>query len=254
MKLSIVTCTYNSEAYLQQTIDSVIAQQLDSTIYEHIFIDGNSNDKTLEIIKNYQISQWDLYTIIVIQKQPKGIYNAMNEWIKIAQGEYITFLNSDDYYSQKVLKDYVEFIEKDWNKDLYYGINNFINIDWKFLHEYPHRSIYKKWLNPYLLGMACYVSHPSTLYKKELHNKYWLYNENLRLVSDAEFFITLAKAKISNTFYNTVIANFRIHEWSASNNTDLQERENEKVRINIFGKFLGTIMNQVFKIMKRILS
>jgi len=252
MILSIITCTFNSEKYLQETINSVINQNLNSNDYEHIFIDWFSTDDTINIIKEYIKNNAD-NKIILKQYQAKWIYNAMNKWVKLAKWEYITFLNSDDYYNNNALKDYLNFVNNDWNKDLYYWINNVVNSNWKKLHEYPNRAIYKKWLNRYILSMACYIFQSSTLYKKELHNKYWLYNENLKLVSDGEFFIKLAKWNITNTFYNKVIANFRMHDWSASNSTRLQMNENEKIRINIFWKIVWTIMNYCFKIIKFIL-
>jgi len=250
MKLSIITCTYNSEKYLQETINSIINQCLNNKIFEHIFIDWNSSDKTIKIIQNYQEQNPHL-NIKLIQKEPKWIYNAMNEWVKQAKWEYITFLNSDDYYNTNILNDYLNFIENDWNKELYYAINNIVDSNWNITTQYPNRSIYKKWLNQYILAMACYIFQSNTFYKKSLHNKYWLYNEKLKLVSDAEFFIKLAKYKVTNTFYKKVIANFRIHDWSASNSINLQESENEKVRINIFWIIIWNIMNISFKILKK---
>jgi glycosyltransferase involved in cell wall biosynthesis len=68
MKLSIVTCTYNSEKYLQECIDSVIAQDLDTNIYEHVFVDAYSTDKTKNIIKKYQ-KQYP--NVKIIERQPK---------------------------------------------------------------------------------------------------------------------------------------------------------------------------------------
>lgn len=252
MKLSIITCTYNSEKYLEKCIESVKNQKLNNSIYEHIFIDWCSKDNTINIINKYKSENTDT-NIIVVQKEPKGIYNAMNSWVNNSKWEYITFLNSDDYYNDKVLNDYLNFVENDWNKELYYWINNIVDNEWNIKTEYPNKWIYKKWLNKYILAMACYIFQSNTLYKKSLHDKYWLYNENLKLVSDAEFFVKLAKWNISNIFYNKVIANFRMHDWSASKNINLQENELEKVRINIFWNMTGNFMNLIYKILKKIL-
>lgn len=252
MKFSIITCTYNSEKYLQETINSVVAQNLSKDIYEHIFVDGFSSDNTINIINEYKKNHPENH-IHLFQKQARWIYNAMNEWVVQAKGEYITFLNSDDYYNSNVLGNYFEFIERDWNRDLYYWINNIVDSVWNITTQYPNRSIYKKWLNPYILAMACYIFQSNTFYKKSLHDIYWLYNEKFKLVSDAEFFIKLAKGNITSAFYNQVIANFRIHDWSASNSTMLQTKEFEIVKIKIFWKFLWTIMNFAYLISKKIL-
>ncbi|MDR0370030.1 MAG: glycosyltransferase [Candidatus Peribacteria bacterium] len=77
MKLSIITCTYNSETYLPKCIDSVIVQHLNPLDFEHIFVDGNSTDETLQIIQTYK-KEHPEYHITVLQAEPKGIYNAMN--------------------------------------------------------------------------------------------------------------------------------------------------------------------------------
>jgi glycosyltransferase involved in cell wall biosynthesis len=70
MKLSIITCTYNSKKYLQQTIDSVTAQNISTEIYEHIFIDGNSTDTTATIIESYQ-KKYPEHNIKILIKDPK---------------------------------------------------------------------------------------------------------------------------------------------------------------------------------------
>jgi glycosyltransferase involved in cell wall biosynthesis len=78
MKLSIITCCYNSDKYIQETINSVISQKLDKNIYEHIFIDAFSSDNTIDIINKY-IMENSENKIVLKQSKPKGIYNAMNE-------------------------------------------------------------------------------------------------------------------------------------------------------------------------------
>lgn len=75
-RLSIITCTWNSEKYLQECIDSVKNQSWNLKI-EHIFVDGFSTDKTLEIIQSYQKECKDRIDVKILQSSPKGVYNAM---------------------------------------------------------------------------------------------------------------------------------------------------------------------------------
>lgn len=77
MKLSIITCTYNSEKYLPEAMAS-IASQNNGIDYEHIFVDGMSSDTTCDIIKKYAANN-PTVGVILEQRNPKGIYNAMNE-------------------------------------------------------------------------------------------------------------------------------------------------------------------------------
>jgi glycosyltransferase involved in cell wall biosynthesis len=252
MKLSIITCTYNSEKYLQNNIDSVILQNLDPKIYEHIFIDWFSTDKTVDIINDYKNKYWKRYNIVIYQSKAKGIYNAMNEWIKISKWEYINFLNSDDYFIDDVLWDYLEYIEHTWKLDFYYWINRMVDSGWKFLYEYPNRWIYKRWLRKYILLLACYVFQSNSIYKRNLHAKYWYYNENLELVSDFEFFVNITNKKISNKFYNKLITNFRIHWTSSSNDLTKQDEERNQVVSKYYNFVLSFLIKLLYKSYRKI--
>ena len=90
MKISIITVCLNSEEYIHRNINSVTNQNYEN--FEHIFIDGLSQDNTCNVIrenaKNYML----------ISEKDKGIYNAMNKGIKESSGGIICFLNSDDYF------------------------------------------------------------------------------------------------------------------------------------------------------------
>ena len=88
--ISIITVVYNGEQHIQQTINSIKHQTYKNI--EHIIIDGNSSDGTLDIIKkNKSVSKY-------ISEPDRGIYDAMNKGINIASGELIGILNSDDWY------------------------------------------------------------------------------------------------------------------------------------------------------------
>src|SRR5262245_10114220 len=92
MKISLLTVTYNSAATLKDTIESVRSQ--DYKDVEYIVVDGNSKDGTVDIIKAYapQIDKW-------ISEPDKGIYDAMNKAVRMATGDVVGILNSDDFYS-----------------------------------------------------------------------------------------------------------------------------------------------------------
>jgi glycosyltransferase involved in cell wall biosynthesis len=115
-KITIITVVYNGEKTLEKTIQSV-AKQIYQNI-EYIIIDGGSNDKTLDIIKKYEkhIDYW-------ISEPDKGIYDAMNKGAKKATGDYIYFLNADDYiHDERVLENINKEIINKKNPDLIYGV------------------------------------------------------------------------------------------------------------------------------------
>ena len=92
MKISIITVVLNSEVTIKDSIESVIKQNYQNI--EFIIIDGGSLDHTISIAKSYK-----KHISTLISEPDKGIYDAMNKGLKIATGEIIGFLNSDDCYA-----------------------------------------------------------------------------------------------------------------------------------------------------------
>ena len=103
--LSIIIVSYNSEKYIKQALDSVLAQT--NNQWELIIIDGNSKDNTKEIIQSYKE-----FISFFISENDKGIYYAMNKGISKAKGTHISFLNSDDIY----LPEYVNSISNAYSE------------------------------------------------------------------------------------------------------------------------------------------
>lgn len=99
MKISIITPTYNSEKTLKDTLESILKQTY--TNYEHIIVDGNSKDNTMQIVKEYE--QKYQGKLKYISERDAGIYDAMNKGIKIVTGDIIGILNSDDIYANETV-------------------------------------------------------------------------------------------------------------------------------------------------------
>ena len=94
--ISVVTCTYNSEKFLEQALRSVETQSY--PYIEHILNDSYSTDRTLNIIQAYMDRNQDRYPIKLIQTEPQGVANALNNATGAATGDIIHYLHSDDYY------------------------------------------------------------------------------------------------------------------------------------------------------------
>lgn len=140
IRFSIITCTLNSEKYILRNIESVKNQTFNN--FEHIFIDGFSKDNTVKIIKNYINNKNDYSNKIkLFQYEPKGIANAFNLGIKHSNGEYLFFLNSDDYfYDNNVLIDVHKFLNEN-NLDWIYGMINVVDDKNIFRGLWPRRKI-----------------------------------------------------------------------------------------------------------------
>lgn len=174
-KISIITINYNNLEGLKRTVESVIYQTWQE--FEYIIIDGGSTDGSAAYIEN-QSSHFDYW----VSEPDKGIYNAMNKGILKSTGEYLLFLNSGDrFYDLEVLeKNQQEVCNADLVCfDLEFHKNETIRLD-----QYPKEVRFSHF-------MEGSIGHPSTFIKKELFEKFGKYNENLKIVSDWEFFINV---------------------------------------------------------------
>lgn len=101
MKFSIITASLNNSETINDTLDSVINQ--DFVDIEHIIIDGNSNDGTIEILNEYESKNKNSK---IIFKHNHGVYDALNEGLRLASGDIIGFLHSDDFlYSNSIISE-----------------------------------------------------------------------------------------------------------------------------------------------------
>ena len=151
MKISVITVCLNSRDYIEVArLQSVIRQNTDN--YEHIIIDGVSNDGTLDIIENTSPRQ------IVISEPDKGIYYAMNKGVDAATGDVIGFLNADDVLaSPSILADITTFINNE-EVDIVYG-----NIEYRErnqclrLPEYGIRALLAKKIESRLVSTSSHI-------------------------------------------------------------------------------------------------
>lgn len=182
MKLSIITINYNNAVGLKKTLDSVASQTC--TDFEHIIVDGNSTDESVEIIREYEqslaFSLSPLTSHLTWLSEPDtGIYNAMNKGIKLAQGEYLLFLNSGDFLIAPNILERV-FAQ---------------NLDVDIINAQCNVSDNGKviWTSPYLPKVTLKdlyfvgLPHQSTFIRRMLFDKYGMYREDFRYNSDMDF-------------------------------------------------------------------
>ncbi len=179
MKVSIITATYNSASTLHDALCSVKNQNFNNI--EHIIIDGLSSDQTLEIVKSYpHIAQ-------LVSEPDQGIYDAMNKGIRLATGDIIGILNSDDFYvSNEVISSVAEIFESDPLTDCLYA-------DLAYVDKNDVNKIVRKWVSgPYnrlsfLNGWM--PPHPTFFVRKQVYEKYGTFNEELKTAADYELML-----------------------------------------------------------------
>jgi len=234
--------TYNSEKYLQECIESIIAQKLDINEYEHIFVDAYSTDNTKKIINEYAKKYLN---VKLIERKPKWVYNAMNEGIKESHWKYILCLNSDDWLEPEVLNDYLQYIKKTKEKDLYYWDitfregNNFKKSE---CSKRINKLLFKIW------WFHCLIWHPSVLIKKTTFYELWMFDESKKIASDYGFRLNILKNNKEYIYYPKLVANFRVHDWWISSNL-----KNKKISNDECDYFIKTYLPRYKKIARRLI-
>jgi glycosyltransferase involved in cell wall biosynthesis len=183
MKISLVTPVYNSASTLARTMNSVLAQNYPDL--EYIIMDGASTDNTKEIVAGYA----GKLNIKFISESDKGIYDAMNKGVRLATGDIIGILNSDDFYDKnEVLKTVAEAFA-DQKTEAVYGDIKYFGTDankitryWQ-AGEYTETKFNNGWMMP----------HPTLFVLKSVYDKCGLYNTDLKLAADYEFILRLLK-------------------------------------------------------------
>lgn len=126
-KFSIITVTYNAQAVLEDTIQSVVSQTYHHV--EYIIVDGASKDNTLAIIDRYKER-----ITTVVSEPDKGLYDAMNKAMKLATGDYLCFLNAgDSFHEDNTLLQMVHSINSKELPDILYGETALVNNEHHFL-------------------------------------------------------------------------------------------------------------------------
>ena len=205
MKISVIIPVYNSSTYLRKCLDSVVNQTLKDI--EIIVINDGSTDDSKNIIEEYSCKYKN---IIFIDQENKGIGKTRNIGIKKATGEYITFVDSDDYIKENMLEEYYKYAKKH-NFDLVIGsyIKKINNKEIIFENNKFKTGNVKT--TPQILYLIEYGPW-AKLYKRELLTNNNIYFDEKRKYEDMPFVSkTLLKSKligqITEPYYYYIIHN-----------------------------------------------
>ena len=189
MKVSLITVTYNSSKTLSDTLQSVFNQTYSEI--EYIIVDGASKDSTVSIIQEYEPKfngrmKW-------ISEPDKGLYDAMNKGIQMASGNVIGILNSDDFFtSDDVLTRVAKEFESEPELEAIYGDIHFVAADATLANPGKCTRYYSSAMfRPWLLRFGFMPAHPSFYVRREVYEKYGLYDLDFRTSSDFEMMVRL---------------------------------------------------------------
>lgn len=182
MKISIITVCKNSALFIGDAIQSVLSQMHQD--YEYIIVDGNSTDSTLEIIKNQEALfkgrlKW-------ISEPDRGLYDAINKGIKLATGEIVGLLNSDDFFSADDILGRIASEFDDTSIQAIYGDVKYVKpINTRQVVRYYSSDIF----TPGLMRMGFMPAHPSFYIRRQCFMQYGYYSLDYQISSDFEFLL-----------------------------------------------------------------
>ena len=206
LKVSIITASFNSQKTIQQTIESVAAQTYSNL--EHIIADGKSRDATLKIIEKCKHPR-----LKYISEPDLGIYDGLNRGIRLATGDIIGVIGSDDYYpNNNVIQKVVDAFTGN-DTDSLYGDMQYVNEEGKIVRFWKGLE-YRE--SRFLLG---WMPHHLTFYlKKSIYERYGLYNTDFKIGGDYELMLRiLYKHKISTQYLPEVLVTMRTGGASTKN-------------------------------------
>lgn len=214
MKLSVITINFNNTKGLEKTLNSIVNQSFKD--YEFIVIDGGSTDGSVDIIKQYadKISYW-------ISEPDNGIYNAMNKGISKANGEYIHFLNSGDWFVDSLVLERIFSVNR--VGDVLYGDYYYIQNNNTTLFKYPEK-LHNFW---FYTGTLCHQA----VFVKAKHQTKYMFDESLRFVADWKVLYTLfIKDKCFFEYLNMSVSYYTLDGFS-SKSENIEQLNKERLGV-----------------------
>jgi glycosyltransferase involved in cell wall biosynthesis len=200
MKISVITVCYNSALTIKDTLESVALQCYED--YEHLIIDGGSKDGTLEVIRT-----WKGHPVRLISESDEGIYDAMNKGLRLATGEVVGFLNSDDFYADSSALVKIADAFQDESVEACYGDLVYVSQD--------NCRIVRYWKStPFIKGSFAKgwcPAHPTFYVRKSTIERLGRFDRSFKLAADVEFMMRyLENGKIRTAHISSVLVRMRV--------------------------------------------
>lgn len=241
MKVSIITSCYNREATVSGAIESVLAQ--DYPDVEYIVVDGASRDGSMEVVRKYQDK-----IARVISEPDHGMYEAINKGIRMATGDVIGLVHSDDFlYDEHVISDVVKEFERT-GADFVYGDGIFVDAeDTKRVVRNWKGGSYSRWK----VKCGWLPLHPTCYIRRDVMLREGLYNESYKIAADTDLLVRyLYKADLKVSYLKRKIVRMRMGGLS----TDSAKRRmmwDEDIRVyrsHGFRPVLTKLMKMMWKV------
>lgn len=221
---SVITCTWNSERYIEKLIDSVIGQTDQN--YEHIIIDGESTDNTIKIIQKYQ--KRFPSKVKIYKRHPQGISDALNYGMEKCVGKYLIHIESDSsFFDKKVLNDVHVYLTKNPELDWIYGKIDVVNELGNSLGIFPTRKIFQLALS-WLVKYFNFIPHESVFMRRAVFEDYGGFDESIRTAMDLDYWLRI-RYVTKWKFFNRIIAHYGIRPDALSSSAKNRKRNMDDI-------------------------
>jgi len=190
LKISIITTVYNGEGDIKRTIESVLNQN--GVELEYIITDGNSTDKTLDVIARYPEIQ-------VHSEPDNGIYDGMNKGIRLATGDLVGILNAADEYMPEALEAVIEAATAHPECSVFHGRMQWV-VDEEVKSEVGQAVPISP--KPHLMP----ICHPTTFIRRETYERYGMFDDSYKIAADHKLIHTLHREGVKFHFIDRVLA------------------------------------------------
>lgn len=216
-RISLVTPTYNQAPTLPETIESVLRQDMKDHL-EYIVVDALSTDSTKEIIRKYEPEMHrKAIRFRYLRESDRGQADAINKGWRIAEGEILGYLNSDDLLELDALQNVLSYFRSNPDVQWAYGGWNLMDENGKFYKSVSHSRFDKNRLLNY-----CNIGQPSCFFRKNLLQEFGDLDENLHLAMDYDLWLRFA-TRYEAGIIPAVLSAMRYHKGAKSTRQTRQQ-------------------------------
>jgi glycosyltransferase involved in cell wall biosynthesis len=203
MKISIITPSFNQGRFITDCIESVLSQS--DVEFEHIITDAGSTDDTLEVLAKYPHLKWS-------SEPDNGMSDGINKGFRQATGDWVMWLNCDDFLLPSALKKVADFIAEYPTADVVHGDCVFIQED-KTMIRRKYDTHVDEWD---LLFVGCIIPSTSAFYRREIINEGHLLDIFYKNCMDLEYYLRLMRLGYNFKYLAEPLAHFRWYEESTT--------------------------------------
>lgn len=219
MKVSIITVVYNNETTIAEAITSVLDQTYKHI--EYIVVDGASKDRTVEIIKGFA-DRIDTF----VSEPDHGIYDALNKGVRLATGDIVAILHSDDLYAEndtveKVVAKFQEGVDGIYG-DLVYVMKN----DPAKVFRYWRGREYK----PELLVQGWMPAHPTLFLRREVYERFGGFDTGFKIAADYDFILRVFSGNVNIRYLPELVYKIRLGGASNKSIGNIVKKSREDLR------------------------